>query len=255
MATMQIPPWLERCRREFCLAGINVVRTADGAPWQHILPGCQSVAVFASGGTALWEAFTASCREHPEHLREEAHPLDAFVERTLFQVDPEPDPSRRWIRCAATEPTPVDFRTLGLEAGLGHHSLLGLLLNPNYGPWMGIRLACFTTAPLLIQEPLRAESPCSQCSAPCMSACPATAISRQGWDLKRCSTFHVESSECASNCDARAACPEGAEFRYSDLQIHYHYNQLTGRTALAGEIEIDAPGKGDAPKWKDWSTV
>ncbi len=252
MAPMHISSWLERCRREFSHVGINIMGTADGAPWQHILPGCQAVVVFASGGKALWEAFVADCREQPDHLRDEAHPLDTFVERTLLRTDPNPARSQRWIRCAATEPTEVDFRTLGLQAGLGHHSLLGLLLNPSFGPWMGIRLACFTTDALPIQGPLAQHSPCSTCSAPCMSACPAAAVSRVGWDLQRCSTFHFESSICESSCEARRACPEGGNHQYSDLQMHYHYNQQTGRSALAKQLSIDAPGLGDAPKWKDW---
>jgi len=226
---------------------------ADGAPWQHILADCQAVLVFASGGSALWDAFTGDCRDHPDHLREEAHPLDAFVERALLKASPAPPASQRWVRCAATETTQVDFRTLGLQAGLGHQSLLGLLLHPVYGPWMGMRLACFTTEPLPLHGPLSLETPCRDCPAPCARACPATAISPQGWNLQRCATFHVESDRCASNCDAREACPVGTKYQYTNLQVHYHYNQQTGRIALAKELGFAPDGPGNAPTWKDWS--
>ena len=232
--------------------GLNAVGVADGGPWQEVLPGCRSVLVLGSGGTGLWEAFCADCRAHPAHLQEELHPLDSFVARSLDQIDPTPPESRRWVQCSATEETVVDFRTLALQAGLGWPSLLGLLISPEFGPWMGLRAACFTTEALPQTPPAAGDGPCPGCPAPCITACPATAVSREGWDVKRCSNHHFDTTDCAEKCDARRACPEGEAHRYGDVQTRYHYNRVTGRAALGRALDIANPGVGIGPHWEDW---
>ena len=232
--------------------GLNVSGTAPGEAYEEILPGCRSVLVFASGGPDLWKAFEADIQREPRWLQEEEHPLDAWLHRALTRADPDPPPSRRWVRCAADETTLVDFRTLALRAGLGWHSKLGLLLHPEYGPWMGLRAACFTTEKLPDSVPLPGEGPCAPCPAPCQPACHGGAISEKGWDPKRCSSFHFESTLCESSCDARVACPVGQDAIYPPRAIHYHYNRAQGRAALGKALGIPNPGTGQGPLWSDW---
>ncbi len=232
--------------------GLNVHAVAGGREFSAILPGCRSVLVFGSGGRALWDALLEDLRRNPEHLRNELHPLDAFVRREIESVDPHPGPSRRWIRCAADEPIFVDFRPLAMAAGLGWTSRLGLVLNPDYGPWLGLRAACFTTESLDPAPPLPAPGPCEDCDAPCESVCPVAAPTRRGWDVARCAAYHRESDDCLRGCFSRRACPIGAEHAHSPLEQHYHSDRVRGRRALGAALGIDSGGDGISPPWERW---
>lgn len=200
---------------------------APGVPWSHILPGCRSVWVIGSGGMQLWDAFVADLRAAP-HKAERADPLDGFVRDLLAAADPDPPPSRRWVRCAIDSDCFVDFRRLAYEAGLGWPSPLGLVLNPQHGPWLGLRLACFSTdewAP----TPLSSTGPCKGCHAPCQSACPASAVSPGGLRLSACLQAREEAG-CLGGCFSRSACPIGQA--YSSMAHRYHQDPAARRQIL-----------------------
>lgn len=244
--------WLTGVTRGLAAAGVNSWGVADGAAYQELLPGCRSVVVFASGGQALWEAFTAELAARPEALSGEDHPVDQFVAGAIRAADPNPE-GRRWVRCAGDAETFVDFRPLALAAGLGRHGKLGLLMHPRFGPWMGLRAACFTTAALPTTGPLAGDGPCAGCTAPCIPACPGGAMSTSGIDIRTCAASHQTSEACARTCHSREACPEGAGHAYVREQLDYHYDRASGRKALAERFRIDDPRSGAGPFWSAWS--
>lgn len=207
---------------------------ADGVPWQHILPGCKSVRVFGSGGPALWDAFLADIRAHPERLHREENPLDQFVARALH---PFHGPGLRWVRCAADAEVLVDFRRLAHEAGLGHRSRLELLLHPEWGTWMGLRAACFSLEAIPPTGPLPGPGPCAGCEAPCVSACPASAITPSGWHYPACSDHRAGDRGCDTGCLSRRACPVGVEHAYDVLERRYHAHRPSGRQALEAWLQ------------------
>jgi hypothetical protein len=232
--------------------GLNAWGVADGAPYQHVLPGCRAVVVFGSGGRALWSAFLDAHRGRPLG----AHPLDEWVQGAVGGQDSK---ERVWVRTAANETRFVDFRPLAVAAGLGWQSRLGLVLHPRFGPWMGLRAACFTTEALEPTGPLPAPSPCVACPAPCAQVCPGAAISRdaavdRAFDIRACARQHDVAETCDTQCSARAACPEGAEHAYSRLQQHYHSSRSTGRPLLEQALGL-APGQGQGQDlgWTDWT--
>ncbi len=245
--------WLERVTDQLAEAGLNAWGVADGRAYEHLLPGCRSVVVFGSGGRGLWEALVRDLRARPAGLTEEDHPVDQFVARALATADPDPDPTRRWVRCAGDSDTFVDFRPLALEAGLGWHSKLGLLMHPRYGPWLGLRAACFTTDAFPVTGALGGAGPCAECPAPCIPACPGGAMRAEGIDIRRCAASHDETDACASTCHSREACPEGAEHRYGPEQVRYHYDRATGRRALADRLRLHDERSGAGPFWDAWS--
>lgn len=259
---MSEPWWTAAQTRLGQQSGLNLCGVADGAPWQEVLPGCRSVLVFASGGTALWSAMLTDLKAHPRHLADEANPLDAFVQRGLQAVDPHPPASRRWVRCAADADIMVDFRSLAVAAGLGWPSRLGLLIHPSHGLWLGLRAACFTTDSIPPTGPRAGSGPCEGCPAPCVSACPAGAVSdgplgpAGAWDVQRCAHFHQSSSQCERTCHSRVACPEGAPHRYSDAQRAYHYHRASGRTWLRAQVGLQQDEhEGTGPHWGAWEPV
>ncbi len=233
--------------------GLDVQGVADGTKYDAWLPGCRSVIVFASGGSALWEALLAACRIDPRRWSAQEHPLDAFVRAEVTAIDPLPPPSRRWVFCGALDEEQPDFRTLAWEAGLGYPSKLGLLLHPVYGPWLGLRAACFTTERIAPTGPLPEVGPCEGCPAPCVDACPGSAMSRQrGWDVRACSGFHEASPICHRDCASRVACPVGEQHRYGELQRLYHNNRVLGRPAVASFLGIEDDKVGVGPRWALW---
>lgn len=250
--------WVSALTARLAAFGLNAWGVADGQPYQSVLPGCRSVLVFGSGGPALWQHFVAWLRADPARLSGEQHPLDAFIQRSLEAADPAPETSRRWVRCAADETCFVDFRPLARDAGLGWSSRLGLLLHPVYGPWMGLRAACFTTEALPVTGAAPGDGPCAGCAAPCVTVCPAEAVRAEGFDIVRCAAWRAPEHEggrggCPTSCGARNACPEGAAWRYPDLEQHYHDNRRTGRAALGALLGVDQPGQGVGPHWGTWA--
>jgi hypothetical protein len=246
------PGWLEHSAARLADIGVSAVGVAVGEPWSAWLPGCRSAIVFGSGGRALWDALVSAIALDASWLTATNHPVDDFVRDALVAADPDPPPTRRWVRCADDVLDAPDFRALAFQAGLGHRSKLGLLLHREFGPWLGLRAVCFATDAIPPTGPLSGPSPCEGCAAPCIAACPGGAMSARGWDVAACSRFHVESPVCRGPCASRDACPVGAAHRYSPLQHRYHADRTSGRKALAAELGIIDAGSTPDPQWAGW---
>lgn len=239
--------------------GLNLSGVASGDSWEHVLPGCRSVWVVASGGPTLWHHFEDHLRQNPAFLTENQHPIDRFVASLL-----PPAPSgARWVRCAADEAEIVDFRRLAASAGLGWLSRTGLLLHPEVGLWMGLRAALFSTASWPVDGPRSEPSPCTACPAPCVPAClgdSMSAVNPTGepstWDWRRCASWRDDSPDCRITCATRNACPVGADARYPLLAQHYHNDHgRSGRQALAsalGAATRDPVSQGPRPIVEEW---
>ncbi len=238
--------------------GLNHVGVAaPNAEAEAVLPGCTGVVVFASAGPALWHAFVAAVKRDPQVLTAHAHPLDQFIASALRRLDPAPSADRLWVRCAFDAERFVDFRPLAFAAGLGWPSRLGLLMDDEVGPWMGLRAACFvrTLPPQLhIRGPRTGPSPCEGCAAPCVSECPAGALAG-GFRISACADWKQQGG-CVGRCAARNACPVGATHRYPPLAQAYHDDRLSGRRALAAALGISHdPFLGEGPYWSDWASL
>lgn len=254
-----------RLREELRASGLNAWGVAPVEAWDAavgperrsaaLLPGARSILVLGSGGGALWDALLAELRADPRRLAEEAHPLDAFVERRVRQADAElGERPRRWFFAAASAELHLDFRVLASLAGLGRRSRLGLLLHPEYGVWLGLRAACFLTEPLAPTGPLSGD-PCEACPAPCIPACPGEAFPGGHWHVDPCSAFHAASPACTSSCAARSACVASPHARYDADEYLYHYDRARGRARLrelVGLAEADDAFEGVGPHWQTW---
>ncbi len=245
--------WLSSVCKTLAKKGFNLTGVTDGQPYQDHLPGCKSAVVFANGGTQFWECLIEDIRENPKNFSDHQHPVDDFVGRCIQEVDPSPDNSRRWIQCSDTADVFVDFRVLGQQGGLGHPSPVGLLIHPEYGLWVSLRMVLLTTERI----PLSAKdisNPCDTCvEMPCIQSCPAGAVQKSGWSLQRCAQFHQDSEDCASKCHSRLACPVGREHRHGTLQHCYHNDRSLGRQRLSKHLKIADGRVGMNPKWSDWT--
>lgn len=256
---------VDAIRCELAGIGLNAFGVADPARWdasagperraQRLLPGTRAILVFGSGGPALWNALLGELRAHPEHLSAEAHPLDAYVRRAVERADPAlAGARRRWFFAAADTELHLDFRVLADLAGLGGRSRMGLLLHPEFGLWLGLRAACFLDQDVPFSAPMEAD-PCAGCPAPCVTGCPGDAFVDGAWNVDRCAAFHEASRRCASSCDARGACPKGAEHRYGPEEMVYHYDRAAGRPLLRALVGVSAEAdgfEGVGPHWNSW---
>lgn len=207
------------------------------AAWQSraLLPGAVSVFVICSGGASFhW----AARRARPVSQ----HPLDDFCEalvrRAASGLEGAGYATRAvfyWQRRGANDLESgqfADFVGLARAAGLGATSQLGLLLHARFGPWFAIRALLLSECPA--PESARTDDafdPCPSCSAPCIAACRGRAVSREKFSSERCAQTRKESAECAQRCDARLACPLGADYRYDRHALSHH---MTSRFRGAG---------------------
>ncbi len=246
-------------------AGLDLSGVASASAWDAqmaparrtdaLLPGARSIVVFGNGGSALWDSFLADLRRDPRGLTEESDPLDAYVRRLVTSADPLlGDVPRRWFWSAANVDLHIDFRLLAGLAGLGVQSRLGLLIDPTWGTWIGLRAACFLAADLPTSAPA-AVDPCAACPAPCLAACPGDAFVDGRWAVDRCVRFHQDDDRCERSCASRLACPVGADRRYRPEHYAYHAHRASGRRWIRAHLGLPEgadPYEGVGPFWGDW---
>jgi hypothetical protein len=182
------------------------------------LADLRTLVLAGMAGRDGWDAFARS----PEAADGADHPLDRWSRRlietlardlgarALFPFGGPPYwPFQQWARRA--EPV--------------HPSPIGLLIHPRYGLWHSYRGALGFREALDIPEPAAAPSPCDSCSGRwCLKACPVGAFSDTGYDVAAC-VGHLESAPGADcmgfGCQARRACPVGAEHAYGAEQANF----------------------------------
>jgi hypothetical protein len=164
----------------------------------------------------------------------------AFAE-SAERRDGAPDPLDRWSRrvidglavlCGGRALYPFGgppywpFQQWARRAEPVAPSPLGLLIHPEYGLWHSYRGALAFEEALAIPTFEAQQSPCDSCTTrPCLSACPVSAFSVNGYDTARCAA-HLRSEdgrECMEGgCLARRACPIGAYHRPKPDQAGFH---------------------------------
>jgi hypothetical protein len=216
--------------------GLNLVAAIAAARYDAIAapayraaaidPRAQSIVVIANGGGAFWRAFLAYS-DHRPGWRRRPNPLDDFTRVAVDQhLLPALDNlSARVVYPFMTDSPTLNFMELGKIAGIAGPSLLGVVINPTYGPWIAFRAAILLDRELDSPGPALNFDPCPSCiPKSCIDACPVNAIHpHSGWDIPRCLIHRVEQEpDCAPRCHARTACVIGPEHRYPDDELAYH---------------------------------
>jgi len=158
-------------------------------------PDGKSLVVIGNGGRAFWDGFRAYCENHRDFAQRETHPLDAY---TMVVIESRLPPLLQSAGVAESilypfdfEREPVSFMHLGAVAGLGTRSLLGVLVHPEFGPWIALRAALLLNVEIE-PTPVVPFDPCGGCGdKPCITACPAGAVSERGWDVPACATYRA----------------------------------------------------------------
>ena len=188
----------------------------------------RSIVVIGNGGGDFWRAFSAFADRNPG-WRDRANPLDDFT-RELIEREVLPAVRESGARYLTVYPfmhdgPTLNFIELAKLAGLGGPSIIGVVLNPIYGPWIAFRAALIIDVDLDLPGAAIGFDPCPGCvPRSCIAACPAAAVSfPAGWDIPKCLTHRVEvEADCAPRCHARVGCVIGPEHRYPDDELAYH---------------------------------
>lgn len=184
-------------------------------------PPYRQLLLIGHGGRRMWEAMQAS------EFRDRPDPVDSFSLDVVQRWLAETCPNAKHEIIYPAEGRLVPLQQLGALAGWHHASPFRIGINHKWGSWFAYRVALLIDSDWPISEPQTWGYPCEGClEKPCVTACPAGAVSNQGNMLERCIDYRLqEGSSCAQQCLSRLACPVAAEHRYSSEQVRYHYEQ------------------------------
>ena len=202
--------------------------------------------LFGNAGSSMWEAFSRSAEYH----------------------DHQPNPLNRWserIGCALAEefsaralfpfggPPHRPFLRWAKKAEALQNSRLGMLIHPRFGLWHAYRFALAFSQQVELPPLPAAENICRQCAAkPCRGACPVNAFTDAGYDAQACYRYlesHPDSRCMNEGCQARVACPQGADYRYEARHAAFHMGAFVAAMAsgeFADDVHGRAAGDGDS---------
>jgi hypothetical protein len=215
---------IERIRGRLANAGFGLcaplsVETYDRlvpAPWrvEAVFAETRGILVVANAGRSLWPRFRAS-----REAALERDPLDHYTAR-VFGEACAPD-AHFALYHEQRSGAYLPLVALAERAGLGTPGRVGVLLHPEYGPWLSLRGLVYLPHAVPGSEP-EPFAPCSDCPAPCASACHAGVVGTDGLDAGGCYRARLELEPCKLRCDARAACVLGPEHAFLPEQVAHH---------------------------------
>lgn len=243
---MTAPEALAVIRRRLARAGLLLrggfhPRADDGVP--HLADGrpTRSLLLVGNAGRTLWRRLAGS----PEMTR--PHPFDAYCRRVLGELAAGcgaravfPDEGPPWY--------PFQRWAMRAEPGL-RPSPLGILLHPRFGPWHAYRGALLFAGRLPLAAPPPLAWPCVVCrDRPCLTACPAGAVTAEGYHVARCRALleRLPDGPCMrGGCLARHACPVGRAFVYDAAQAAHHMRAFVTPERDRARPESE-PDRGDS---------
>ena len=207
---------LDEIRDRVAVTGIGVVGAfhpdaEDAAP-----SGIGTLILLGPAGPEMWQAFRAS----PEYGDGSPHPMDRWSARVIGSLaaelgaqaffpfgGPPWQPFQKWaVTGEGAVSSPVSMQaTTGRGLWTSYRGALG---------FRKVFELPYTTN----------QSPCLDCSAPCLKACPVDAFSDGMYNVPRC-VEHLKQEPrvaCREGCLVRAACPYGAAVNLPVKQRTFH---------------------------------
>lgn len=162
----------------------------------------------------------------------------SYVTRTSEFGDGRPDPLDRWserVLSALADThggTPLfpfgqparPFISWALRSGRAWVSPVGLLIHDTAGLLVSYRGAILFDAEFDLTP--AAARPCDACEMkPCLKACPASALTGEGYDIPTCHAYLAGPDEagCKSQgCAVRRSCPVSQRYQRDPAQSAFH---------------------------------
>ena len=207
------------------------------------LPRGNVFALIASAGQEFWQNFEADCdrRAIPINASDpQSNPLDDYTKKILKPLAENSGadyyhPSDRPYLPFQSFCLVLDrlYRAQYNDAHLFVKSPLNILFHRQYGLNYGLRglLAFPQDFEIPAQDFPSAKTAiidCNHCeSQECISACPAHAVTQQGFSVNDCRQYLADAQDCDSACLAREACPHSPEiYHYPEPQKKYHMAKI-----------------------------
>ena len=187
-------------RNSLIVSGALGAKPADPVPRDT-----QSIALL-SPAPDFWAEFSTS----PEYLDTRPHPLDRWSTRVITDL------------AEAVGGTPVfpfgpppyaPFFDWALRSGRAWASPVSLLVHDTQGLFISYRGAI--ALPFAIPDAPGRDRPCKTCARPCLTACPVSALTADGYGVPACAArlATTEGADCLNGCLVRRACPVGPTLR------------------------------------------
>ena len=226
-----------------CYLSINARR-------QHGLPfSARQLLLWGAVGRGYWRYFL---QYHQRASRRHRHPLDNWSQVALQKIikTAQISGSKKTMLIFPFEhrhhpsKKPIAFQPLAQKLGFTP-SPLGMLIHPQFGLWVGFRGAMVgraiairrqklprrpASSPALSSSLSSPSSPCAACiNKPCIAACPAGAVQKNGFDYAKCNGYLTTHPGCdclQGGCLARRACPIGTAYQYTKNQSQFFWRGL-----------------------------
>lgn len=178
---------------------------------------CRQLILLGHAGRQLWQCVQAAGMAGE-------HPIDDYVIATVARVFATQLAGHRY-RIVYPGDAPIGLQQLGTLAGWHQPSPFMVGIDAEWGSWFAYRAVVLADTDFLPFLPVDRSNPCLTCrEQPCLTACPAAALSGTAFALDKCIAYRQEAqSACQFTCLARSACPVGREHRYSEAQLRHTY--------------------------------
>ncbi len=176
-------------------------------------------------GREGWPDFASS----PEARDGASNPLDRWSKRVIDGFATATDATPLY---PFSGPPWLPFQRWAQRAEPVFVSPLGILIHPDWGLWHSYRGALAFRERLELEPTDARASPCESCAdKPCLTHCPVSAFSNDGYDVARCRAYLAtpDGSDCMTGgCLARGACPIGSPHHYAPAQAAFHMRAFRG---------------------------
>jgi len=227
----------EKIKILFNRSGFNIVSKVKTKDYQknlkhrdgldEVLENGKSIILAGFAGNGFWNVLRAFLRNNPDFKETRNDWIDDYTQlifKSAAEILDHRSVSYKMVFPFGITALDLDFMELGRMSGVGVDSLLGILLHPEYGPWISLRGSIITDLVFSAYDSqLENFAPCPPCPKPCITACPAKTISNRGWDWDACMDYRLSSETCETNCASRRACPYGKEYQYTGEQLAHHH--------------------------------
>ena len=157
----------------------------------------------------------------PEFKDDLPNPLDRWSVRVIGDMARQVDGTALF---PFDGPPYSPFAQWALRSGRSWQSPIGLLVHDVAGLFASFRGAIALSK--TIDLPEKKASPCDDCDeTPCLTACPAEALTGDGYDLTSCHSYldTLPGQACMTlGCAVRRACPVSQTFGRLPVQSEFH---------------------------------
>ncbi|SMR81762.1 hypothetical protein SAMN04488030_2183 [Aliiroseovarius halocynthiae] len=171
----------------------------------------------------FWAAFTGS----PEYQDGAPDPMDRWSKRVIGAL------AHAWGGTAvfpSDGPPYPPFQAWARASGRAWDSPVGMLVHDTAGLWISYRGAVRIPGELPLSP--SGTMPCVSCAAPCLSACPVSALGAEGYDVPVCKEHlnGLDSAQCmATGCAVRRSCPASRNYGRLPAQSEFHMKAFNPR--------------------------